>query len=343
MKAFISATWKFFALVIVGIAPFLVIAGVVGWRDVVKIAVYGFFVALLATIPHGRTVGMQLSAAFAVLAAVGAGVQGSALGVTAVVGLAAALIPYYGYRDMLQAGIYAAMFLPNTVNPPPNPWAGTQTSSTMFIVAIGAVSMLGCLWGIFIGSAIRKRLPKRESQAPQPAKSRSVRTAWIAGVLIVGSTVVITYICVTQFPQTKWAWLLGTIYSMMVAVTGMTWKTSWELIAGTSIGALIAVLLLISSPPISLMMLAGAILMSASIALRVVNKPLWVATGVSTAGVIFLTGSSMDPLLAAEDRVIYTIIGAIIAVILGAALTAVLRWQDSQAVTDQPLKDQRAA
>ena len=330
MNAFISTTWKFFALILVGIAPFMLIAGIVGWRDIIKIAVYGFFVALLATVPNGTRIGVQLALIFSLLAGMGTLLQDSTLGITILMGVSAALIPIYGYRGMLQAGIFAAMFLPNTVNPPPHPWAGADPTSLAFFAAIVGLTLLGSIWGIVIGGAVHRALP----ESPQTPRSQvSPRAAWVAGVLIVAVTCTITYVSVTNFPQAKWAWLLGAIYSMMMASTGMTWTTTWQIIAGTMAGALAAIVLLFANPPVSVMMMAGAIVMSASIALKMIGKPYWSSTGISTAGVIVLTGSSMDPLLAAEDRVIFTFVGALVAVVLGASLTVIFRWEERRTAT----------
>lgn len=323
MKDFFSATWRFFVLILIGIAPFLVLAGIVGWHDVIKIAIYGFFVVLLATVPNGPRIGLYFALIFAVLSGAGAALQNSSIGIAALVGLSATLIPIFGAKGMLQAGIFAAMFFPNTVNPAPQPWSGAQSTSFTFIAAIAGVTLLGGLWGLLIGKTVRDKLPPLPTAPSLPA-----RTAWLGGILAILVASGITYFSVTHFPQAKWAWLLAAIYSMLSATTGATWATSAQMIAGTLVGALVAVLLLFANPPVSVMILTGAVVMCASIALRMSKKPYWLSTSVSTAGVIFLTGSSMDPFLAAEDRLIFTLVGAIIAVLLGGAITVAVRLQE---------------
>lgn len=324
MKPFLAVTSRFLIVMLVGLAPFLVLAAVVGWHDIIKIAIYGLFVTLLATVPNGVRTGITFALVFTVFATAGAMVQGSVLGTTVVVGLSAAMIPFFGSQGHLQAGIFAAMFVANAFNPAPQPWSGATTHSLSFLAAVAGVTLLGALWGLLIGKIIRRVLPELPAGPVIPS-----RAAVVGGVIVVAVAAIVAYYSVTHFPQAKWAWLLATIYSMMMAATGLTWKTSWQLIAGTTAGVLGAVLILFLIPPISLMMLLGAVAMSASIGLRVVGKPYWLATGVSTAGVIFLTGSSMDPFVAAEDRLFFTAIGAIIAVLLGAAITLAVRWQEA--------------
>lgn len=136
---------------------------------------------------------------------------------------------------------------------------------------------------------------------------------------------VLTFYSVANFPQAKWAWLLAAIYSMMMAAEGLSWKASIETILGTLAGVGIALVVLLVALPISLVVLVGTVLMSASIALRMANKRYWISTAVSTAGVIFVTGAGMDPFLAAEDRLIFTMVGAVIAVLLGLMMVGVVR------------------
>lgn len=325
MKQIFAATWRLFALVLVGVLPFLILAGIVGWHDIIKVAVYGFFVTMIATVIHGTRGGVMFALIFAAFAGVGAAVQHSVIGLTILIGLSAALIPVLGAYGYVRASIFAAMFIPNAVNPAPQPWDQGPTTSLLFIGAVAGITLLGAAWGLFIGQAVGKNIPPRTPTPAIPA-----RAAAVGGVMLVAVAGVITYISVTNFPQAKWAWLLGAIYSMMLAVTGVSWKTSWQLILGTFLGSLGAVLVLFLNPPTSPMVLVGTFLMAGSIALNMMGKPYWLAMGVSTAGVIFLTGSSMDPFLAAEDRLIFTAIGSIVALALGIAITSAVRLQEER-------------
>jgi uncharacterized membrane protein YccC len=137
-------------------------------------------------------------------------------------------------------------------------------------------------------------------------------------------------VSVTQFPQAKWSWLLAALYSMMMATTGMTLKSSRDMIVGTSVGVVGAVLILFVGLPTSAAILVGSIILPASLALRAAGKSMWISTGVSTSGVILLTGASMDPYVAAQDRLVFSAVGAIIAVLLGSAITWAVRWQSRE-------------
>lgn len=327
MKAFIAATWQFFLLVIVGVLPFLVFAGIVGWHDLIKIAIYGFFVAMMATIYNGPTAGLGFALIFAVFSMAGSTVQDSPLGAAALIGLSALLASFCATKGQLRAAIFAAMFIPCTFNPPPTPWSGEANGSQAFLLAIAGVTILGGFWGLFIGWIIKRKLP----EFPPPSRV-SWQVALAAGLVVAVFTCAVTYYSVDNFPDAKWSWLLATIYSMMTVTTGMTWATSRDLILGTTIGVVIAVAIFMIGMPMSLMVLVGTLVMASSIALRVAQKPLWLATSVSTPGVVLLTGSTMDPFLAAEDRLIFAVAGAIIAVLLGFALT----WVVKLATTNEP-------
>lgn len=324
-KAFIGATWRYFALIVVGIAPFLVLATIVGWHNVITIAIYGFFVVLLATIPNGVRTGLVFAFVFAAFATAGALAQHSVIATTVVVGLSAALIPFFRTRGRLQAGIFTAMFVPITCNPPPQPWPGTDSYSATFLAAVAAVALAGGLWGLLIGQSVRRRLP-----AVPAAPRLPIRAAVVGGALLVTVACTVTYVSVTQFPQAKWSWLLAALYSMMMATTGMTLKSSRDMIVGTSVGVVGAVLILFVGLPTSAAILVGSIILPASLALRAAGKSMWISTGVSTSGVILLTGASMDPYVAAQDRLVFSAVGAIIAVLLGSAITWAVRWQSRE-------------
>lgn len=328
MRELLTATFRFCLLIVLGVLPFLVVAGFLGWRDVIKVSVYGFFVALLATVLDGPRIGTEFAFVFSLFAALGAISQQSTVATAAVVGLSAALIPYYAIRGYLAAGVFAAMFLANTINQPPRPWFGTDSLSISFFAAVALVTLISGMWGLAIGRLVKARLP-----ALPAGKKITKQIVLPVGALGVVVTVAIAYFCVTHFPNAKWASLLTAIYSMLMAAGGMTLRASWALIAGTTIGSLFAVAILFTGLSVSLMVLVGAIVLSASIAMRVAGEPTWLATSVNTTGVIFLTGSTMNPYVAAEDRVLFTTTGASIAVLLGSAITGVIHWR-SQAVAD---------
>lgn len=316
--SFLASTWRLFALIFAGVIPFIILAAFVGWLDIIKIALFGFFVALLTTVPHGARVGLTFAALFSAFAIAGAWVGSSPWGAAVVVGLSAVVIPVSAIKGTLRAGIFAAMFIPNTFNPAPMPWHGESASSLAFLGAVALVTFLGGLVGLVIGNYIHKQLPPVADVSKfQP------RVAFALGSIIVIVTFVLTYYSMTHFPQAKWAWLLATIYSMMLATTGMSWRTSRDLILGTIIGIGVAIGILFIGIPISVMVLLGTFVMCASIAMKMLGRPNWMATSVSTGGVILLTGANMDPFLAAEDRFVFTVVGAIIAVALGFLMTFV--------------------
>lgn len=324
MKAFFDATWRLFLLVLIGLGPFLALAGFFGWHDAIKVSLYGFFVAFMATLPNGTRTGVSFALIFAAIAGLGAMLQHSVIGLTLLIAATAALIPIGGYLGHLQAGLFATMFAPNTVNPAPSPWVGESSVSLWFFLAIAGVTLLGGLWGLLIGTRLRKVMPEKD-----PPGRLSGRLAVLGGAVIVLTAGLVTYVSVTNFPTAKWAWLIAAVVSMMMATAGVTWRTSFEMIFGTLAGVGIAVAFLFARMPTSLMVIVGTLLICLSVALKMGGKPFWVSTGISTSGVVFVTGSSMDPFLAAEDRLLFTAVGSVLAVLVGVVLTWISRAIDA--------------
>lgn len=325
MKAFIAVSWRIFAMVMAGVLPFVILSGFLGWHSAIKIGIYGFFVAMLATVIANKKAGLILTFVFAGFAALGAAVYAHQILLAIVVALSAAIIPVCAKYGYIRMGIFAAMFMPNTVCPPPIPWQGEALSSPRALIMIFIVTVLGGLWGRFIGGAIGKAIPSR---TPIPLSWSAVMPS---AVIIVMATGLITFYAVTHFPHAKWAWLLGAIYSMMLAVNGMKWRTSVDLIIGTILGTCVVVLLLELNPPYALAMLLGAFVICCSVAIGMVGKPYWLQQSVSTTGVVLLTSTGMNAIEAAEDRFIFTIVGAIIA----AALGVIFAWLGRRTIAEE--------
>lgn len=316
MKRFFSLSGVFLALVILGVLPFIVFGALVGWTGMQKVAVYGFFVCLYATVLNGRRLGMAMAVGFAIFAVIGTQVHASPLGGAMVVGMSAVLIVCLATRGYAQAMLFAAMFIPYPIATPPQPWAGASMTSLTYLAAVLGATFIAGLWGLVLGGLIHDKLP---AAAPVPGASR--QDALIAGVLLVPVAAAITYLAMSAFPQAKWVWLLATIYSLIKPSPDLNWVMTRDMVVGTVVGVGASIGILSIGMPTGVMMLVGSFVMCGALGLRMMGKPYWVYAGVVTAAAVLMTGAGMDPLEALEDRLVFTLAGALGAVALGAGIT----------------------
>jgi hypothetical protein len=116
-------------------------------------------------------------------------------------------------------------------------------------------------------------------------------------------------------------WLLATIYSLIKPSPDLNWVMTRDMVVGTVVGVGASIGILSIGMPTGVMMLVGSFVMCGALGLRMMGKPYWVYAGVVTAAAVLMTGAGMDPLEALEDRLVFTLAGALGAVALGAGIT----------------------
>ncbi len=319
MRRFGLSTARILIFVLIGIAPFLALGAFVGWSDMQKVTVFAFFVGMYATVLNGRRVGVGLASIFAVFMAVATQVHASPVGGAVVVALAGVMIAVLATRGLAQAMLLAAMFIPNAIATPPQPWEGTSLNSVAYVAAVLAATFAAGLWGCFMGGPIFDRLPDRARPA-----GTGRQDALIAAALLVPATALIAFYSMTYIPETKWVWILATIYGLMQQSTDLNWAITRDMVVGTVLGVCASVAVLTIGLPAGWMLLVGALVMCGALSLRFMGKPYWMYSGVVTAAAILMTGAGMDPFEALEDRLFFTILGAIATVALGAGITWVV-------------------
>lgn len=311
------------AFVIVGALPFIVIGAFTSWEGGIKAAIYGYFASLIAGLTLDRRTALTLAVIVTCLVTVGALLSHSILGLALVITASTALIPYFATKGKIRAAIFATMMISNGVAPAIVPWRPGAGGTVSFYLAIAGIVFVGGLWGTFVGTTLRAKLPFKLGG---PHAFTSVRVALAGGIPLAIGTFLIAYFVGSHYSQYRWVWILAPVFSMMLAKGSGPLSTSRDLMIGSIVGTGLAVVLLDIPLPTSIEMLFGMLVLCVGVAIPMAGIQYWVGASVSTAGVILLTGAGGDPGLIAESRFLFGFFGAILALILGLIVIVCIRW-----------------
>lgn len=330
-KVIVRVAGMLSAFVIVGALPFIVIGAFTSWEGGIKAAIYGYFASLIAGLTLDRRTALTLAVIVTCLVTVGALLSHSVLGLALIITASAALIPYFATKGKIRAAIFAAMMITNGVVPAIVPWRPDAGGTVSFYLAIAGIVFVGGLWGTFVGTTLKSKLPFKLGS---PRTYASVRVALAGGIPLVIGTFLISYFVGSHYAQYRWVWILAPVFSMMLAKGSGPLSTSRDLIIGSVVGTGLAVVLLEIPLPTSIEMLAGMFVLCVGVAIPMTGIQYWVGASVSTAGVILLTGAGADPGLIAESRFLFGFFGAILALVLGVIVITCIRWATRSESTD---------
>lgn len=321
MAAFVKIALKILGLLVVGLAPFAILGMATGWSGINAASGFGFFVGFVATLSAGWRVGAQFSVIFMVLGTIGVALAALPLPAALVVAVAAALIAYFSTHGQAGLMLVAALFIPYLIHEPPTPWTGgTNTSSSYFAAVAGALLFAG-LWGAVIGLWLQRYVPKSK-----PGAKSDATDALLAGILIAVVTGSVTFVSMTWFPEAMWPWLLLTIFILTKPTPDLNWKKSRDRLTGTLVGGAVAFVIILVGTPSAVMSVIGIVGLAAALALKTEGRPYWIYASVMTPAVIMLDSIGANEVMIAADRVLFTVVGVIIALGLGAAVNGVVHW-----------------
>jgi len=311
-----------FAGIALALAPFLV-ASVLWWSGVASVALFAVFVAVAATATNGVRVGVAFSLLFAVVGTAAVAVDSSpvlaALLVAASAG-AIALCTLYGFSGPM---LIVAMFVPYLIHEPPAPLANGQEGAEYYAAVAGALLAAGA-WGCLLTWLLRrhKELPARPTPPAQ-------REAVLAGAIVAMVTGLITYVAITHFNSTEWVWILLTIFVLTKPSPDLNWGQTKSRIFGTLIGVAVAASIGALGLPPAVVTAVGVLALTAALTLRLEGRAYWLYASYMTPAVILFDSATNNTTDIAIERLLFTVLGAIFAVGLAAAInTFVLRHDD---------------
>lgn len=236
----------------------------------------------------------------------------------AAVGLGIGWFAYRGWQSIAVIGSIwpAALLVGEKIEIANLGWFSTGLGQ-LLIPAL--VVLLGGGWAILISSIFLKDQPR---SAAKPVKAANAAIYGIALAVLLG---VASFVISSWFPGPNAGWILLTI--LVVARPGFA-ETKHRIITrslGTIGGGLAAAVLAVVLPFPPVLLSAGLVALFVAILLQLKNASYAIYAGALTAAVVLLSSRSGDLLEVDIQRVLFTIIGAVLTALVAAVLELLLR------------------
>ncbi|AJT42231.1 FUSC family protein [Psychromicrobium lacuslunae] len=236
------------------------------------------------------------------------------------VGLGIGCCAYRGWHTVAVIGsIWPASLLVGervTIDTPSPTWFSGGFGE---LVLPALVVLLGAFWALLVSSAFLKGLPRSE---PERVAAADALVYGVALAVLLGSA---TLAISLWLPGPNAGWILLTI--LVVARPGFA-ETKQRIITrslGTVSGGLAAAILAVLLPFPAVLTTAGLLALFATILLQLKNSNYAVYAFALTAAVVLLSSGNGSVLEVDIQRVLFTVIGALLTAVVAAALELALR------------------
>lgn len=327
MKSYAKAGLEVFLVLLVAAAPFL-LASIIWWPGILTIAIFTLFISVFATATAGPRVGAAFVLGFAVIGTAATAVSSSPILAGLLVAGCAYAIAMFALQGLSTAMLQIAIFVPYFIHDAPAPPDG-GTRDLRYFLATALVIVLAGLWGCLLTWLVRRKHP-----LPERPKAPSRHDAVLAGSIVAVVTGLITFVALSRLASTEWVWMLLTIFILTKPTPGLNWIRVRQRILGTVVGVAIAAVIGLFGLPEPVLVLMGVIAMTTALTLQLKGQPYWIYASFLTPAVILLDSAANDTGDLAFQRLIYTLIGAAVAVGLAAAINALVITDDEDEAKD---------
>lgn len=311
-KTYIKTFIEVFIGLAVVIVPFIAVSAL-WWSGVITFAIFGVFVGLTGAATVGPKVGIGFTLLFAVFGTAAVAVSSSPILAGLLVAAAAFGIAFCSVYGLTGAMLVVAMFVPYLIHQPPTPSSGGVRGVTYFASVAGVLLVAG-LWGCLLGWFVT-----RHRSATPPPRFR-MRDAVLGGSLVAVVAGVITFVAVSRLDSTEWVWLLLTLFVLTKPAPDLNWPMTKSRVFGTVVGVIAASLISLLGLPHPIFTTLGLLALTIAMTLKLLKKPYWIYASFMTPAIIFFDSTTGDTPELAFQRLIYTIVGAAVAVGLAAAI-----------------------
>lgn len=191
-------------------------------------------------------------------------------------------------------------------------------------LAAVVVGLTMCLSGLWVIAVARLLLGQHLPQMPRhPVGQRTSRIYAVVSGIIVG---VAAGIMLAINPSHPSAWLLLTLLLLLQPDPHDSTVKTLQRLIGTVAGGLISLLFVLLPLPSSVSLSIGSAVLFAALILRfVMRRPYWEYIVAITVGIILLDSTADNRVEIAEDRVIYTLLGGLVVIVVALVAKVFLR------------------
>ncbi|MBI1352598.1 MAG: hypothetical protein GC156_15970 [Actinomycetales bacterium] len=285
-------------------APGLVFTAL-GMPDGATLAAFGALTGLLGTMAAGARTALALVGALAVVSALAVPIAHSPWAAAIVLAAFSAAIALTSTRGVASALMLAPISLAFTLTEPP--LADVADPGRALLIA--AATALSGAFAVLVAHLL---IPVRLPAGDRASRPRAVMYAATVGV-VVGFA---SWVVFEQSLGHTGAWLIMTILIVMQPYLQDGWELAVQRAAGTVAGFVIAMAFVVVSGFPLIMYVAGGAFMFAALAVKFRKRPYWQFAALVTPSVVLLEGASGSLAETAWQRLLATLIGATVAVVV---------------------------
>lgn len=287
--------------------------------------VIGTLPAITAVTHVGARLAAHLSIATALIGGLAVLVDGTPWLAGIFIGATAAIAALYARRGLESPVLMVPVVAAYLVTEPAKFQVGEtlQPGSVQMASAIALILLFGGLWAALLGRVLLRKLPRPERELTPP--TYAIPYAWSVGI----ASGLATFIAAQWAPGATAAWIVLTVILVIRPTRKEMWTKTRDRVVGTLSGGLLAVVVLLVfealHAPYAISLTLGLVMLSVAMALQP-KLPYGKYVFLLTPGIVLLEGAPGDGLATDLARVAFTVLGAVIAVLvaIGVRKTAVL-------------------
>lgn len=322
MKGFVTTALKIFVLCVIALAP-PIILGAIWWPAALSIVSFGAMVGIVAALGRGFATGAKSAAIFALGATIGTWVADVPILAALVVATMSILVAFFASRGLAGVMMFPALLVPYVIHSAigGQPRQGFAANEFLFLLVTFLVLLAAGVYASMVVSQLIT-LPSAKATPDFPTLGQSV----LYGTHLAIVTGVITFVALTWFPDTLWAWLTLTIYVLTKPTCDLDFVKIRERLVGTIVGSLVAASLLSVIGIPSVVYLVAVLLLVTALTLLAESKPYWLYASFLTPAVILIDSVGKDGDVVAGERLGFTFFGVVVALAMAVLMNLITRW-----------------
>ena len=309
---------RIFAVAVLSLAPALV-AVALGWPGALTVGLFALGSAAAGTVAGGLRFGVIAAVTIAVAALVAIPLNGHPWAIALVMVALGGIYGFWAARGYASGALLIPALVPYLVRDPPGIF--TDATPTINIAYLAAFLLIWISTGIWTALVMSRLVLKGKSFA---GPTQPDRPTIVFGLLLGAVAGIVAAVAMTVSPADQWPWIVLTMFILANPTGKIDRKQVRDRVLGTVIALGLALLLSELSLSAGASGVLALVLITAAMVIRIEKRPYWVFVMVMTPAIILMDSTSSSPEQIAEQRLIFTLMGA--AIIIALALLANLAW-----------------
>lgn len=309
---------RIFAVTVLALAPALV-AVALGWPGALTVGLFAMGSAAAGTVAGGLRFGLIVSVTIAMAGVIAMPLNPYPWAIAAVMVVLGGIYGFWAAHGYTSGALLIPALVPYLVRDPPGIF--TNDTPTINVAYLAAFVLIWITTGLWTALVMSKLVLKGKSFA---GPTQSTRPTVVLGLLLGGVAGLVAMIAMTVSPADQWPWIVLTMFVLANPTGKIDRRQVRDRVLGTVVGLGLALLLseLTLSPAASGTL--ALLLITAALVIRIEKRPYWLFVMIMTPAIILMDSTNSSTEKVAEQRLIFTLMGAAIVIIL--ALLVNLAW-----------------